>query len=256
MNEPTTTRFSNSGEVEQISEYRRFNLLAVLAALLGIGSWSVLISSFLVIVPLLAIFLGICGLVAWRRQQDLGGRWPAWGGIVLSLFFLSWSASHVAMNRCVDYSQAYNVVENWLHLVVQGEREIAHQAMMSVTRRQAAGLSVDEYYSMDKEARKAMEDVFSEAPMSELIGFGKDSKIELLKNVSIKRDLEYSYMEQIYRVTPESGDVRHLKVTAIRESTPAMAQPGWIISGAVDVKGSGLSIFESLSRFVTLMLAG
>ena len=177
-------------------------------------------------------------------------------GITLGLFFISWAASDFSFNRCVDYSQAMNVVENWLQLVVQGEREIAHQAMMSVTRRQASGLSVDEYYSMDEEAREAMEEVFAEAPMSELINFGETAKIELVKNVSIKRDLELTIIQQEYRVTPDGGEPLYLNVGTARETSPAMAKPGWIVNGVEAAKSSSPSVFERLSCVVTRMLAG
>ena len=256
MSEATPSKFSNSGEVEQISEYRRFNLLAIVAALLGIGSVGLLLSPFLVIVPLLAIFLGACGLVAYRRRDDLGGRIPAWIGIALAVFFISWSASEFLLTRCVYYSEAYGVVDDWLQLVVKGEREIAHQAMMNIAQRQATGLSVGEYYSMDDEARTAMNEVFAEEPMATLVTLGEGTDVRLIKNVSLTHDLGNSMMEQVFRVTPvNGGDPIDLKVSTLRRYNESVEKASWIVSGAEISKEPNPNIAEHISSLITSLVA-
>lgn len=255
MNESISTRFSNAGEVEQISEYRQFNLLALISLLLGLASAAVLASSFLLVLPLFAIFLGACGLVAYHRRQDIGGRWQAWSGITLGLFFFAWFASLFALNRCTLYSQSFSVARQYLALVVKGEQEIAHQAMMSVSRRQGAGLSVDEYYAIDEEARDAMNDVFTSQPFADLLGLGENSEIELVKNVTIKRDPAFTTIEHVVRISPPDGEPRVLWVSTVQEFDRTMPKPSWMVNDLKNSKDDSVSPAERLSRALSIWLS-
>lgn len=256
MNESTPSKFSNTGEIEQIAQYRRFNLLAIFSALLGIASIGLLVSPFLLIVPLLAIFLGVCGLVAYRRRDDLGGRIPSWIGICLALFFISWATAEFSLTRCVYYSEACGIVDDWLNLVLNGEHEIAHQAMMNVAQRQATGLSVDEYYAMDSDARTAMEEIFSEEPMSKLASFGKETNVRLLKNVSLVHDLDNTMIQQVFRLTPSNGEPLDLKVVTVRRYNTSAKTASWMINGAELSEEPRPNIAEKVSCFVTNLMAG
>lgn len=255
MKEQAPSKFSNSGEVQQLTEYRRFNLLAIFAAVLGVLSVGVLVSPFLFILPLLAIFLGACGLGLHYRRDDLGGRVPAWVGIALAMFFMSWAASQFCFSRCVYYSEAHGVVNEWVDLVVKGELEIAHQAMMSVTRRQANSLSVDEYYAMDEEVAKQRDEVFAEPPLCDLVKMGEDTDVKLIKNVSLVHDLDSSLMEQVYRVSPANGDPMDLKINTLRRFNKTAEKASWIISGAEISDEPSPNIAEQISCFVTNLMA-
>lgn len=255
MNEQAPSRFSNSGEVQQLSEYRRQNILAIIAAILGVSSAGTMMSPFLVILPLLAIFFGACGLGACYRRDDLGGKVPAWIGIALALFFMSWAASQFCVARCVLYSEAYSAAEDWIELVTKNERKIAHQAMMSVTRRQATGLSVDEYYSMDAEAMKQMDEIFSESPFSELTQMGEGTAVTLQKNVLLLHDLDSTRMEQVFRVSPATGEPIDLKITTVRRYNNSVNKASWIMSGLELSKEPKANFNEFLSTLVTRIVS-
>ena len=230
MNESAPSKFSNAGEIEQLNEYRQFNLLAVIAAVLGIASGSVLVSLFLIVVPLLAIFLGLCGLAAYRRRQELGGRFASWFAITIAVLFLCWSVSQFFVARCVLFSEAYSVADKYLKLVVAGEREIAHQAMMSITRRQAVGVSVDEAYAVDEQVRDAMESMFATEPLATLVTVGEDVQIELVQNSLLTHDLNNTIMQQIYRITPAGKDPIEAKVSILRNESDKIDRASWIVS--------------------------
>jgi len=250
MNEPT--RFSGSGDEEQIGAYKRVNFMAIFALILGFVSAVATISPFLWIVPILALFVAIPAL-AISKRDDMGGGVPAWLAIALALFFISFSVSEYCFNRSVLYAEAYSIAEGWLELVVAGEDRIAHQGMMSVTARQGSGKSVDEYYELDKEASAELEKRFSVKPTSDLLGLGTDSKIELMKNVTIQFDhaVGIGMVVQLYRVTAPNKEPVEAKVILTRKFQTSSDRATWVVADLEENDEPDANLFERFSAFVT-----
>lgn len=255
MNEAPSSRFSNAGEVEQLDESRRLNFWSYLAAVLGVVSASILISPFMVVVPLLALAFGAVAIWAVRRQPELGGRMIGWVGIALALFFLAWAASEYTFKRFVLFSESYGVARDWLQLVTRGEKEIAHQGMMSINRRQSAELSVDQYYAMDEEASKQMEEAFALSPLPELMAMGEGVTIKLTKNVQITQEFANTRLEQVFLVTPQAGDPIEVKIDVIRRPNANLDQPSWIVALTKVSEESSPTMVEKVSAMITRAVA-
>jgi len=221
----------SADERESFSEYRSLSLLAVTSLLLGILSVGALSYPGLWIVPLVAVFCGAFALRAIRKSDHVSGKFTAWAGIALALMFLSWAVSQYYFGRWVIYAEAQAVAERWIQFVLEGEDKIAHQAMLNPATRQSVGFSVDEYYQMDEKAREDMEKLFSEPPMSEMLGLGKEAKIELQRNIT--QDLkvgEAKLIRQIYRITAPNKSPIDAMITMTRQFRPEQGRATWIVA--------------------------
>ena len=231
MNDIPTPRFSNRDEFDQISNYKRVNLPAILGMVLGIGSFGALFHPYLWIVPVVAVFLGGLGLWLQYRSEGMGGEISSWAGIALALFFLSWAAAQFYFQRQVIYSEAEVIARTWLKLVTHGEDEIAHQAMLHPAIRQASGFSVDEYYSMDEQAMTAMQNIFGKPPASDIMELGPDAKIELIQNVTQDVDLKYGKLIlQTYRLIAPNKQPVEAMLTMARSYKEDLGRASWIIA--------------------------
>ena len=235
MNDPsqqtTPSRFSNREEIEQIREYRRFNAASALAFVLGIGSIGSLASPKMWVVPFVAVIVGAVGIWLANRRDNVGGRGTAWAGIFLALFFVSMAASRFYFERTVLYSEAEIIGKKWLSLVAEGEDEIAHQAMMHPSQRQAAGFSVDEYYAMDKTQMAAKNKTFAASPAKDVLQLGADAVITLTKNLNQNVDLKYGKLiMQNYRVTAPDKDPVDVKLIIARSYKDDLERATWIIA--------------------------
>ena len=251
MNEPT--RFSGSGDEEQIGAYKRVNFMAIFALLLGIASFVAIQSPFLWVVPIITLFFAIPALMMSRRE-DMNGGIPSWLAIALALFFLAFGVCEYCFNRSVLYSEAYTITNDWLKLVVAGEERIAHQGMMSITARQSSNKSVDEYYDLDEEGAAELKKRFSVKPLSDLLGVGEDAKIELVKNVTIQFDhpVGLGMVQQVYRVTPQDKDPIDAKVVLTRRFKGKISDDAtWIIADVEPNNESKPNLFELVSAFIT-----
>jgi len=232
MTEQITSRFSNPEELAEVREYRRFNFVAVLSLLLGLGSVASLLHLYVWILPCLGVFLGIIGLAMVRKSDNMGGRFAAWAGIALSLFFVSWGASSFYFQRWAVYKEAHTIASQWFDLVLDGEDEMAHQAMLHPATRQAVGLSVDDYYSIDEVARKEKDGFFSQPPASELLGLGSDAKVELAENITQDIDLQNAMLiRQVYRITAPDKEPIEAIVSITRAYKPNLGRATWIVAG-------------------------
>lgn len=231
MNAESTSRFSNREELEQIGEYRRLNVAAILALILGLGSVGALLHPQVWIVPILAVALGILGLALAHRRDNMGGTVTSWLAIALALFFVSTAASRIYFQRSVIYSEAEFIGRRWLQLVIDGEVEMAHQAMLHPASRQAFGLSVDDYYAMDEKAREDKDKVFSQPPAADIAALGPDAKIKLVRNITQDVDLEYAKLiRQTYRVSSPSKDPVEAMLTITRSFKPELGRAAWIVA--------------------------
>lgn len=225
------SRFSNRDELEQIAEYRRLNLASTFSVLLGLASASALIAPNLWIVPIVAILLGAGGLWMAKRSDNMGGIVPAWMGIALALFFVSWAAADIYFQRQVVYAESRAVAEQWLNLVIAGEDKIAHQAMMHPTARQPAGFSVDDYYSMDDKATSDKDRVFQASPAADIMALGSDARIKLIENITQDVDLRYAKLiRQVYRISAPGKEPVDAMLTITRSHKEELGRATWIVA--------------------------
>ena len=247
MNEPTSstpsqprpafsnsgepTRFSNREEFERVGEYKKFNIAALVALLFGLASVFVLASTMAWIVPFIAVIVGAIALWLAAREENMGGRYFAWAGIFLALFFSSMSAAHFFGDRGVLYQEAEVIGSKWLRLVTEGEAEIAHQAMMPVARRQARGFSVDDFYAKSKDSTVAKDKVFTNSPAIDIMALGPEAKIQLVGNHRQNVDLKYGKLIfQTYRISAEGKKPVEATLVIARSYKADIDSVTWIVA--------------------------
>lgn len=233
MNE-TTARFSNREEIEQIGEYRRFNVAAAVAFILGLASASALISWQMYIVPFLAVSVAALGLWLAARRDNMGGQAICWIAVFLALFFVSMSSAQSYFARQVRYSEAEVIGRKWLRLVTASEDKIAHQAMMHVTQRAAAGFSVDEFYNKNEEALLAKDKIFGRSPSKDIMELGPEAEIKLINNITQDVDLKYGKLIiQTYRVSAPSKEPVDATLIIARSYKEEIDRAIWMV---LDIK--------------------
>jgi hypothetical protein len=223
-----------SEDRESIGDYSSLSPLSIFAFILGLGSIVALTHPASWVVPLIAIAFGIFALRSIARTDGLQGAVLAWIGIMLALFFLSWASATFYTDRWVVYHESEQVSRRWLNLVVSGEDEIAHQAMVHPAKRQSAGFSVDEYYAKDEIARNAKDEIFATSPISDIFNVGGDAEITLVRNVVQGVPIPSSnsqLVRQIYRITPSGKPAVEVLITLTREYRKDLQRPTWIVAG-------------------------
>lgn len=233
MNEQApSTRFSNQSDVEQIAEYRRFNLPAWIGLFFGFAAFCALISPFLWSVPLVGAVVCGVGLLLAIARENMGGKYPSLLGMTLCCFFLAWAMSSFYFQRSVIYNEAQIVGKQWLQLLIDGEDGIAHQAMLHPTARQSLGLSVDDYYKMDETKRVAKNEMFRMSPASDIIQMGSGSTIQLTENLVQEKmsDLDKAILiRQVYTVSKPDHDPVEAVVTITRQYKDDLGRANWMV---------------------------
>jgi len=247
MNEPTSptppqtkaafsnsgeqARFSNREEFEQIGTYKKFNVAALVSLLFGVASVFVLASTLAWVIPFVALIVGAVALFLANRTENMGGKFLAWAGIFLALFFSSMSAARFFTERGVLYREAEVIGQKWLRLVTEGEAMIAHQAMMPVARRQARGFSVDDFYAKSKEATVAKDKIFTKSPATDIMALGPEAEIQLLGNHRQDVDLKYGKLIfQTYRVTADGKKPVEATLVIARSYKADIDSVSWIVA--------------------------
>lgn len=231
--------FSNSEPVADVID-RPFRPSGLLALLLGALSVTAIFAQTLMLIPVLAILVGLFALRPATNAKPVG-RLPAMLGILLAVFCLSWSWTFF-QNREAELSQhAGQFAKHWLEIVGRGEVEVAYELTKLPDQRQMAGVNLEDFYSMkNPKAFEALDAFSSQGPLLQVQAAGEqaDWQFEGVRDVLRvdQQELIYSIFSDrngigpkveviLSRVPPEL--LREIEILAPDE--PARAE--WIIFG-------------------------
>ena len=216
---------------EMAGDYRRISGLAMATLLFGLLSVVALAHPAAWVVPLIGLVLGLFSLFTITRSESVSGSFAAWVGISLALFFLAWASSSYYFQRRVVYQEAQAVAAKWFDMVLAGEAEMAHQAMLHPARRQAVGLSVDDYYTKDEKAREDLELLFAGEPAKTLLNYGTDATVKLVENVTQDVDVATAKLvRQVYRITKPGQDPIDAMLSITRQIRDDLGRVSWIVA--------------------------
>jgi len=153
------TTFSTSDESDLV-QYRQVSPLAIIGLILGLLSPAALAHPLLWLVPACGAIVCIAALVSISlREEEISGRQMATWGLVLALFFGSWSVGQVTLRGYVIRWQARQLADHWLQLWQAGEHEQAHQLVLPAAEREPEETNLKAVYANTERLQVAL-DVF------------------------------------------------------------------------------------------------
>jgi len=156
--------FSNNELVEAEVE-RPFRPSGIVAFLLGAISSITIFSSSLLLLPAAAVLFGLYALRPARAGQNRPvGRLPAMLGIILALFFGSWSWSYFSAREALLTEQASGFAQQWLEILAAGEKEVAFELTKPKALRQMSDMSLGDFYSSANQPALEELDSFATQP--------------------------------------------------------------------------------------------
>lgn len=175
-------------DVQAVAEYRSVSKLSVAAIVLGVASALAMISSGLLMVPLLGV---IASLLALRQiaasDGQMVGRTAALLGLALSLAFgAGIYAREVAMQRLVVRESQHWSLE-WCQLLMDGEILTALELRTSPNIRRPFDETLQDYYETNDSAIESLA-MFREDPVAQLLlNAPDDSRIEPGEVLEVER---------------------------------------------------------------------
>ena len=147
MNDSTTRPvFSDSEPLDEVVT-RPFRPSSIVALLLGGISFAAIFSPRLLLLPVVAIAVGLFALRPVRRGGvKPTGRGVAGVGIALALFFGSWSFAYFETRRAELTATTVPFALNWLDMIGRGGKEAAFELTKHVGNRLMADVSPKEFY--------------------------------------------------------------------------------------------------------------
>jgi len=196
-----------SSEELALAQYRAISRTAVVSLALGVASFLALATPALWIVPLAAIVCGIAALIQIRSNpQSYSGQSTATTGLALGLFFLALAPTRIAVHDWIVRSRAEAFAQAWAKLVAEGELNRAHQFAMPPRIRQLDRPSLERYYEMSEQARQERDAFFSNEPINQLVLFGSQGQLELVKTLAVVKSSNRTYVDQLFLLKYRQGD--------------------------------------------------
>ena len=120
------------GATESVPQTRPISWMGISSLVLGLGSVSVLLSSCFVVVPVVAVLLGLAAL--WQSaavEPRPRGRGAAWLGVFLGMAVASSVLAYQTTTSFVWESQVDRIFEHFVQLLQQGKYDLAYQITLS-----------------------------------------------------------------------------------------------------------------------------
>lgn len=227
------SRFHAAEEVE-VAAYRAVSMRAVVAALLGVLSFTAMVHPLLLVVPVLAVVAGALALRATAAQRaELSGRRLALAGLALALFFATAAVGRLISRDTVLITRARQVADAWLELARENRREEAYEMTLIPRHRQPKDADLAGYYAGSAERNEELQEYFKVSPVRELFEHGGNGKLRFLQTVDAGRSFYYGDLVSLeYVLEYRDGDAPQqlpLVVIAQRTRHAKTGRGQWVI---------------------------
>ena len=233
-----TARFSpDETVVPEAAAYRPLSVAAVLALLLGLVSFTALLTPMLWAVSFVGIIVSI---VAWVRihrfEPPLTGRTAALLGLILSLFTAAAAPTQWYVRRALLVQEAQQFVQLFLDYLKENEPHKAHQLSMAARQRSPIDENLWAKYAPETNARKDLEAFLERKEVRAILILAKDPRttIRLFDIEGVWREDNEDRVALSYAVTYFDSDNKKrtffVNVSANRYSMKMQGVSDWYIS--------------------------
>ncbi len=141
----------------------------------GLLSFTAVLGETLVIIPVLAIAIGLYALRPYSGDRPLGSR-AATIGIFVAAMFLVWGVTERRLKYNQMSAQATRFAQDWLAVVAEGNRELAMELQLYPGRRQPASVPLKDYYERSEAGQQAIKMLREQETLPKLLELGKRPK--------------------------------------------------------------------------------
>lgn len=143
-------------EVELLTEAPPLRLSGPIALVLGLLSFTALLGTPMVIVPILAVVAALVALRPYAGPRPTGYR-VAFVGLFFAVLFGVWGFTSLRLKHRMLSHQAHAFAATWLDLLAQGDIEMALELKKHRQQRQPPSMPLREYYRTSAEGRATVE---------------------------------------------------------------------------------------------------
>lgn len=233
-----TARFSpDETVVPEAAAYRPLSVAAVLALLLGLASFTALLTPMLWAVSFVGIIVSI---VAWVRihrfEPPLTGRTAALLGLILSLFTAAAAPTQWYVRRTLLVQEAQQFVQLFFDFLKEDQPHKAHQLSMAARQRSPIDENLWAKYAPETNARKDLEAFLERKEVRAVLILSKDPRttIRLFDVEGVWREDDEDRVALSYAVTYFDRDNKKrtffVNVSANRYSMKMQQVSDWYIS--------------------------
>ncbi|WP_153557315.1 hypothetical protein [Roseimaritima sediminicola] len=158
------------------------------ALLLGLLSSVVLLSTTLILIPLVTLVVGLFALRPSSEGPPVGRR-AAVLGILLAVFFACWSvvASRVRTQQLSDNAERFG--HEWMQLTSLGEWEMAMELTKSPAGRQSPQMPLKAYYQNSETCSEQLDEFLDRTAIMRIQDAGRDADWQLAESPQIYDDM-------------------------------------------------------------------
>ncbi len=217
----------------ELTQYRAISFWSVATLLAGLAAPLALVGPLLWWVPLVTIPLAV---LAFRQlgQPDprYVGKTAAVCGLCSAALFFGWALTQRISREARITSEARQLADDWLQLVLAGKVYEAHQIQTSASRRQGNEVDLAAYYQAEAEASRELQTFRSGDPIKNLLGQQDKIKLEFAEVTRHSVEGLSDYFTLRYEVTAGQlpGGTGSLWITAQRSSHADAPGSDWQIS--------------------------
>jgi hypothetical protein len=234
----STPAMTAEAETEMLSETTPVRISGFAALFLGLLSFTALLGAPMIIVPVAAVLTALVSLRPYRGLRPLGYR-AGMIGLFAGVLFGAWGATANQLRTRILSEQAVQFSEDWLNLVAQGDLELAVELQVDPSRRQAASMSLKEYYTQSEEGRSGMKLFREIEPVEELIAAGDRVRWELAGSPAVYKQNTRQKVRTQWR--DQSGAVRQPVAVTLEYLSAADSMPAQWKVDAIDYGIEGAS---------------
>ena len=233
-----TARFSpDETVVPEAAAYRPLSVAAVLALLLGLVSFTALLTPMLWAVAFAGVIVSV---VAWVRihrfEPPLTGRTAALLGLILSLFTAAAAPTQWYVRRALLVQEAQQFVQLFFDYLKENQPHKAHQLSMAARQRSPIDENLWAKYAPETNARKDLEAFLERKEVRAILILSKDPRttIRLFDIEGVWREDDEDRVALSYAVTYFDSDNKKrtffVNVSANRYSMKMQGGSDWYIS--------------------------
>jgi|YNPNPStandDraft_1061719.scaffolds.fasta_scaffold00322_25 hypothetical protein len=233
-----TARFSpDETVVPEAAAYRPLSVAAVLALLLGLVSFTALLTPMLWAVAFAGVIVSV---VAWVRihrfEPPLTGRTAALLGLILSLFTAAAAPTQWYVRRALLVQEAQQFVQLFFDYLKENQPHKAHQLSMAARQRSPIDENLWAKYAPETNARKDLEAFLERKEVRAILILSKDPRttIRLFDIEGVWREDDEDRVALSYAVTYFDSDNKKrtffVNVSANRYSMKMQGVSDWYIS--------------------------
>lgn len=198
--------------------------MAVASAILGLISALVLLNADLMVLPILAVSVGLAAYWVICRNDAIGGRTLALVGVGLGVAFSTWSVTTVQLRNQYLYQVGSQFAKNYLETVGEAKLLEAYELMQPEAARQVAGTSLKAHYdAMDEMSRSDLDSFRNDTITLKVQERGSKAQWQFRRGVGVSKIIDGERHVTVRMADTSSPSPVEIEITLARHHGASVA---------------------------------